>query len=160
MKDQILKLLNENARMSCEEIASRLNSNASVVARLIKELENDNIIKGYKAIINENCFNYGLVRAIIEVKVTPQPNGGFDKIARRIAKFPEVNELYLVSGSYDLKLEIEGHSLQDIAAFVAEKLSTIDRVISTSTLFLLKKYKESGKILESDEEDERLKITP
>ncbi len=160
MKYEILKLLSKDARISYDEIAARLNCQVSEVENMIKQLEADNVIKGYHTIINDNYLDHGLVRAIIEVKVTPQPNDGFDKIARRIAKFPEVTKLCLVSGNYDLQLEIEGRSLQEIAAFVAKKLSTIDHVISTSTLFLLKKYKEAGKIFESDEQYERLTITP
>ena len=100
------------------------------------------------------------MRALIEVKVTPQRDGGFDKIAKRLAKFAEVTDLYLVSGNYDLRVEVKGKTLQEVANFVAAKLSTIDGVLSTSTLFLLKKYKESGRIIDNDEEYNRLKICP
>ena len=98
------------------------------------------------------------VKALIEVKVTPNRDGGFDRVARRIAKFPEVTDLCLLSGSYDLLLTVEGNSLQQVANFVSAKLATIDGVISTSTGFQLKRYKESGIIMQSDEEYERLKI--
>ena len=160
MTNKILKLLSDDARISHREIAERLNCSVSEVEAVIHQLESDNIIKGYHAVINDNYLDNGLVKAIIEVKVAPQPNEGFDKTAMRIAKFPEVTSLCLVSGNYDLQLVIEGESLQEIAAFVAKKLSAIEHVTSTSTLFLLKKYKDAGIIFESDEQYERLKVTP
>ena len=100
------------------------------------------------------------MRALIEVKVTPRREGGFDQVAQRIARYPEVTDLYLISGGFDLLLMVEGDSLQDVASFVSAKLSTIDGVISTSTGFMLKKYKESGRIMQNDEEYERLKVCP
>jgi DNA-binding Lrp family transcriptional regulator len=160
MKKEIIDLLRENARISIAEMAARLDCDKAAAEAAIHELEQENIICGYKAIVNEDFIEDSKVKAIIEVKVTPQRDGGFDKVAKRISKFPEVVDVYLVSGNYDLKLEVHGNSLQDIASFVSAKLSTIDGVISTATLFLLKKYKESGKIFESDEEYERLKVTP
>ncbi|MDD5697452.1 MAG: Lrp/AsnC family transcriptional regulator [Victivallaceae bacterium] len=160
MKQNILELLSKNARISAAEIAARVGVEEAKVNELIRELEADNIIKGYKVILNEEALNKNIVRALIEVKVTPEREGGFDRIAKRLCRFPEVTDCYLISGDYDLRLEVKGNSLQDVAAFVAEKLSTIDGVISTATLFLLKKYKESGKILEEEEEYERLKVSP
>ncbi|MDD5597482.1 MAG: Lrp/AsnC family transcriptional regulator [Victivallaceae bacterium] len=160
MKDSILDLLSRNARISTAEIAARVGVTEAKVNELIKELEADNVIKGYKVILNEEALNENIVRALIEVKITPERGGGFDRAAKRICRFPEVTDCYLISGDYDLRLEVKGNSLRDVAAFVSEKLSTIDGVISTATLFLLKKYKESGKILEEEEEYERLKISP
>ena len=160
MKKNILDLLSKNARISTAEIAAHIGVEEAKVKELIKELETDNIIKGYKIIINEEALNEKIVRALIEVKVKPERNGGFDRAAMRLSRFPEVTDCYLISGDYDLRLEVKGNSLQDVAAFVSEKLSTIDGVISTATLFLLKKYKESGKILEEEEKYEKLKISP
>ena len=158
MQEHILNLLCENARISVEEIALRLNSTTDEVSKIIAELETKNIICGYTAILNESASNK--VTALIEVKITPQRDGGFDTVAKRIAKFDEVKELYLVSGAYDLLLEVEGESLQQVAMFVSGKLSTIDGVLSCSTGFQLKKYKQSGRIIENEESYERLKICP
>lgn len=158
MQEHILNLLRENARISVGEIALRLNTNAEEVSKIIAELETQNIICGYTAILNESASNK--VTALIEVKITPQRDGGFDTVAKRIAKFDEVKELYLVSGAYDLLLEVEGESLQQVAMFVSGKLSTIDGVLSCSTGFQLKKYKQSGRIIENEESYERLKICP
>ena len=160
MKAAIIKLLTENARFSLQDIAARLGMTAAEADKIIKELEADKVICGYTAILNENELAENYVRALIEVKVTPQRDGGFDKIAKRLAKFAEVTDLYLVSGNYDLRVEVKGKTLQEVANFVAAKLSTIDGVLSTSTLFLLKKYKESGRIIDNDEEYNRLKICP
>ena len=160
MKIKIINLLRENARISVAEIAEQLGAEEKKVSKTIKKLETDNIIKGYKVILNEEALNEKLVRALIELKVTPQRDGGFDRVAKRLSRFPEVTDCYLISGDYDLGLEVKGDSLQDVAAFVSEKLSTINGVISTATLFLLKKYKESGKILSEEEEYEKLKISP
>ena len=158
MQEHILNLLCENARISVEEIALRLNSTPDEVSKIIAELEAKNIICGYTAILNEVTSNK--VTALIEVKITPQRDGGFDTVAKRIAKFDEVKELYLVSGAYDLLLEVEGESLQQVAMFVSGKLSTIEGVLSCSTGFQLKKYKQAGRIIENEESYERLKICP
>lgn len=157
LEKNVLELLKGNARLSAAEIASRLNSNAEEVGKIIAELEEKKVIRGYTAIVNvpqeSTC-----VKALIEVKVTPRREGGFDQVARRIAKYPEVTELCLVSGNCDLLLTVQGETLQEVAHFVASKLATIDGVVSTSTAFMLRKYKESGVILEDDEEYERLKV--
>lgn len=159
MKEKILSLLRSNARMSVDEIATQINAGAAEVAAALKEMESAGIIRGYTAIISDDAPGAEKrVKALIEVKVTPNRDGGFDRVARRIAKFPEVTDLCLLSGGYDLQLTVEGESLQQVANFVAAKLATIDGVISTSTGFQLKKYKESGVIMQSDEEYERLKI--
>lgn len=158
MRENILNLLRENARISFEEIALRLNTSVSEVENIVAELEKKNVICGYTAILNEEHSNK--VNALIEVKITPKRDGGFDTVAKRIAKFDEVKELYLVSGAYDLLLEVEGESLQQVAMFVSGKLSTIDGVLSCATSFQLKKYKQSGRIIESEESYERLKVCP
>ena len=160
MNHKILALLRENARMGIHEIALRAGLPDVEAEQEIRELEKCGIIRGYTAILNESELDDSKVKALIEVKVTPRREGGFDQVARRIARFPEVTDLYLVSGSFDLLLTVEGDSLQEVASFVSAKLSTIEGVLSTSTSFLLKKYKESGRILQNDEEYERLKICP
>ena len=158
MKERILNLLRENARIPAADIALRLGTTESEVAQIIKDLEKDGI-RGYTVILNDAALkNVQRVKALIEVKVTPRRDGGFDRVAQRIAKFPEVTELSLLSGSYDLLLTVEGDTLQQVANFVAEKLATIDGVISTSTGFMLRKYKEAGHIMQSDEDYERLKV--
>ncbi len=159
MKEKIISLLRRNARMSVEDIALQLNAASSEVASVMDEMEKSGIIRGYTAIISDDAPGAEKrVKALIEVKVTPNRDGGFDRVARRIAKFPEVTDLCLLSGGYDLQLTVEGESLQQVANFVAAKLATIDGVISTSTGFQLKKYKESGVEMQSDEEYERLKV--
>lgn len=160
MEQKILKLLAENARISEAEIAVRLNITENMVKEVIKELKDRGVICGFTTILNENKIKDNKVKALIEVKVTPKREGGFDQIAKRIANFPEVTDLFLVSGSFDLLLTVEGESLQEVASFVSEKLSTLDGIVSTATVFLLKKYKESNRIMQNDEEYERLKICP
>ena len=161
MESKILALLSENARMSVAEIAARTGADDAAVRTAIAALEQRGVIRGYKAILNdENLADDHKVRALVEVKVTPGRDGGFDQAARRIARYPEVKDLFLVSGGYDLLLTLEGDSLQDIAGFISAKLSTVEGVLSTSTAFMLKKYKESGRIMQNDEEYERLKVCP
>ena len=160
MKAKILNLLTEDARMSLAEIAKRVGATPEEVKTAILSLEDEGVIRGYKVILNESDLGISKVRPLIEVKVTPRRDGGFDQVAQRIARYPEVTDLYLISGGFDLLLMVEGDSLQDIASFVSAKLSTIDGVISTSTGFMLKKYKESGRIMQNDEEYERLKVCP
>jgi len=160
MEKEIINLLRENARISVKEIAARLEVTVNDVNTAIKSLEQRQIIRGYKAVINEEELEDALVKAIIEVRITPQREGGFDRVARNIAAFNEVTDVYLISGGYDLKLEIQGNSLREIAMFVASRLATIDGVISTATHFVLKKYKESGTLLENEDEYERLRIAP
>ena len=159
MKERIISLLRSNARLSAADIAQQINAAEADVASEISAMEKEGVIRGYTAIVTDEApGSETRVKALIEVKVTPNRDGGFDRVARRIAKFPEVTDLCLLSGNYDLQLTVEGSSLQQVANFVSAKLATIDGVISTSTAFQLKRYKESGMIMQSDEEYERLKI--
>ena len=160
MQKDILRILREDAKVSHKDIANRLNITEEEVKEIINNFENEGIIKGYQAIIDESILPESQVKAIISVNVVPQREGGFDIIAKRLAKFPEVTSLYLVSGGYDLELEIQGNTLQEVAAFVSGKLSTIEGITSTATHFILKKYKESGKLLEGKNEYKRLKVSP
>lgn len=143
-----------------EDIAKRVCADVETVKSVIATLEKEGVIRGYTVILNENDLGKSKVKALIEVRVTPQREGGFDAVANRIARYPEVTDLSLISGGFDLLLTVEGDSLQEVASFVSAKLSTIEGVISTSTGFLLKKYKESGRIMQNDEEYERLKVCP
>jgi len=160
MKNDVLRILRKNARESIDNIADRIGSDPETVKKIVDELERDKIVIGYQAVVDESLLPESQVKAIIEVHIQPQREGGFDNIARRLANFSEVNSLYLVSGGYDLQLEVQGESLQEVAGFVSQKLATIEGVTSTATHFLLKKYKEAGRIFEDGAEYERLKITP
>jgi len=160
MKKDIIRILRENARLSDKAIAARMGKKEKQVSDIIRGLEKDGTIKGYQAIIEESVLPELAVKAIIQVKVRPEREGGFDRIAKRLCKFPEVASLYLVSGGYDLGLEVDGKTLQEVATFVSSKLATIEGIISTETHFLLKKYKVAGRILEEDEKYERLKVSP
>ena len=153
-KKNLLRLLAENARRPLEDMADRLETTA------ITELEEANEIVGYCALIDESVLPEAAVKAIIEIKIRPEREGGFDRIARRLSKFPQVTSLYLMSGGFDLMAEVRGATLNDVAMFVSSKLATIDGVLSTATHFLLKKYKESGKLYEEEETNERLQVTP
>ena len=160
MEKKILRLLKDNGRLNAAEIAERIGADTAAVQAVIQKLEAEQVILGYTAVVDEDRLPGAKVRALIEVKVTPRRDGGFDDVARRIAKFPEVVRLYLVSGGYDLLLEVEGDSLQTVAGFVSVRLATIDGVLSTATSFQLKKYKESGKIMTQEDEYERLPVSP
>ncbi|MBP5181954.1 MAG: Lrp/AsnC family transcriptional regulator [Lentisphaeria bacterium] len=160
IRREILRILGEDGRLTSSQIAERLAVDVQEVAETISELEKKNVIIGYSAIFNESELPESKVKAVIEVKVRPEREGGFDKIARRLSRFPQVSSLYLMSGGFDLLLEIKGATLQEVAEFVSSKLASMDGVLSTSTHFLLKKYKEAGKLMEEEEQDERLKITP
>lgn len=156
----ILRLLRRHARMTVKELADRLQLLQPEVEATIAEMEREGVIMGYSVIVDEEKAPNGDVRAIIEVEVQPERDGGFDNVAMAIARFPEVHSVYLVSGRYDLRLEVVGQSLQDVARFVASKLASQDGVKATATHFILKKYKEAGVELREEVPYERLKIVP
>jgi DNA-binding Lrp family transcriptional regulator len=156
----ILRLLRQNGRMSAAEMADRLEATPAAVEDAIARMERDGVIMGYSVVVDEDKMTNGEVRAIIEVEVQPERDGGFDHVAMAIARFPEVHSVYLVSGRYDLRLEVVGQSLQDVARFVASKLASQDGVKATATHFILKKYKEAGVELREDVPYERLKVVP
>ncbi len=158
--DPILLLLRRNARASIEDLARELNLSEAEVARRIGELEAAGVILGYQTVIDPQAAQLGAVTACIEVKITPERGGGFDRLAARIARFAEVQSCYLMSGGYDLLVVVEGATLQAVASFISEKLSTIKGVISTGTHFRLKAYKENGVALIREERAERLPVTP
>lgn len=159
--NEILEILEKNARATTEEIARMLNMTPKAVTNTIKKLEKDGIILKYKAVINkELARDEGTdVRALIEVKVTPQKNLGFDHLAERIYQFPEVTSCYLMSGTYDLLIVVEGKNIHTVSNFVAEKLAPMENVRGTVTHFILKKYKEGGDILKQPERSKRPAIS-
>jgi len=158
--DELLKILKQNALESPENIAKMLNLKVGEVKSRIAEYEKKGVIRGYQAILNEDQLDLSRVTAVIEVKITPEREGGFNKISSRIARFSEVQSIYLMSGAYDLLLFVAGKDLREVASFVSEKLATIEGVISTSTHFMLKTYKHHGILMETEHEDERLKVSP
>jgi DNA-binding Lrp family transcriptional regulator len=160
MKD-ILEILTNDARTTPDEIAKMVKQPVAAVKKQIKDYEQNGTIVQYKAIVNPEMVegNQGLVRALIQVSITPQKDVGFDHIAERIYNFAEVKSCYLVSGSYDLLLIVEGTNIQMVAEFVSSKLSSMENVRQTSTHFLLKKYKEDGKVFKVAPRQKRLNIT-
>ena len=159
--DQILEILEKNGRASVEDIARMLKKKPAVIKQAIQKFEKDGVIIGYKAHINKELMKDAgsHVRALIEVNITPQKDVGFDRIAERIYSFPEVTSCYLISGTYDLLLIVEGKDLHTVARFVSEKLACSEHVRGTATHFLLKKYKEDGVILKHREENKRIAIS-
>ncbi len=137
-----------------------LNLSVAEVNERIADYEKRGLIRGYQAILNEDELSQDKVTAVIEVKVTPQREGGFDTIAQRISRFPEVRSAYLMSGSYDLLLFVEGRTLREVAGFVSERLSPLEGVLSTATHFMLKTYKRFGVLMQAEVSDERLTVSP
>jgi DNA-binding Lrp family transcriptional regulator len=158
--DPLLKLLRDNATLRPSQIAVMLDMAEEEVAKKIKAYETDQVIVGYHTILNEEKLGLERVRAVIEVKITPERGGGFDRLAERISKYSEVESCFLMSGSYDLLVVVEGTNLREVATFVTEKLSTIHGVLSTSTHFILKPYKQDGLLLAMEQNEERLAVTP
>jgi DNA-binding Lrp family transcriptional regulator len=158
--DALLKLLQENAALKPVQLAKMLNLSEAEIAAKIKAYENDGVILGYRAVLNEEKVGAEAVRAVIEVRITPERGGGFDRLAERIAKYTEVRSCYLMSGGYDLHVVVEGANLREVATFVSEKLATIQGVVSTATHFMLKVYKEQGMLIVEDRNDERLAVSP
>lgn len=158
--DSLLKLIRENAAWKASDLAAMLNLPESEVAARIKRYEAEHVILGYRAIVNEEKLGVEAVRAVIEVKITPERGGGFDRLAERIAKHSEVQSCYLMSGGYDLLVIVQGSSLREVATFVSEKLATVQGVLSTATHFMLKPYKEQGVLMKMDVNEERLAVAP
>ena len=158
--ETLLRLLQQDANTSREELARLLNLSVEETNARIAALEKEGVIRGYQAIVDRERLDKNTVTAFIEVRITPERGGGFDRIAHRIAKFDQVVSCYLISGGYDLLVVVEGGSLREVASFVSEKLSTIESVISTATHFRLKTYKENGALLTSDLPEDRLPVSP
>lgn len=159
IKEQILRTIDRNSKISTAELAIMLGCSEDEVAAAVAEMEADRIICGYPTLINWDKVSNEKITALIEVKVTPQRGQGFDTIAERIYKFSEVETVYLMSGGFDLTVIIKGKSMREVATFVSEKLAPMEAVLSTGTHFVLKKYKEHGIVLEPDETDERMLVS-
>ena len=159
MREQILILLEKNSRINLKDVAVMLGTDEIFVANEIAQMEKEGIICGYHTLINWDKTSDEKVSAIIEVRVTPQRGQGFDRFAERIYNYPEVKDLYLMSGGYDFAVIIEGRTLKEVSMFVSEKLATIEGILSTATHFVLKKYKEHGTTLEVKPKSERKMIT-
>jgi DNA-binding Lrp family transcriptional regulator len=157
----LLNLLEENALATPETLAAQLKLTPEEVRSQIKQLEDDRVILAYKALVDDERAGRTGVKAVIEVKITPERGGGFNRLAERLSRFEEVESCYLMSGAYDLLIFLNGPSLQKVASFVSEKLSTLEGVLSTSTHFMLRSYKEGGYLLETPPEpSDRLKVAP
>lgn len=158
-KEQLVNILRQNARLSNEQLAVMLNISEAEVDALIKELESSGMIIGYTAIINEEEFDKNSVSAFIEVRVSPEVNCGYDDVAAVIAQYREVSSVYLMSGGYDLAVTIKGTNLRDVAMFVSDRLAPLNGVLSTTTHFILHRYKEKDKMFLKDT-DERRMVSP
>ncbi len=158
--DPLLKLLERNALLSPGKLARFLGIKPDAVKRKIESYEKRGVILGYKAIINDHPWSQNRVKAVIEVRISPEREGGFDRIAERISQFDEVTSCFLMSGGFDLLIFVEGKTLHQVASFVASKLSTLERVQSTATHFMLKTYKEQGILMTKPVHEERMAISP
>ncbi len=157
----LIKLLLEGGKLNTAQMAQVLNLPEAEVNRQLEQLRADRVLLGWRPVLNLADEETGIVRAVIEVRITPERGGGFNRLADRISRFDEVESCYLMSGGYDLLVFVGGSSLQKVAAFVSEKLSTIEGVLSTATHFLLRSYKEQGFLLDIPAEDNnRLKVAP
>lgn len=159
IREKILRNLETNSRIDLHDLAIMLGLEETELANEIQKMEDEKIICGYTTLINWDNTSKEIVTALIEVKVTPQRNQGFEMLAERISKFQEVTSCYLMSGGFDFMVLIEGKSMKEVAKFVFNKLSTLDSVLSTSTHFVLKKYKDHGVSLVTEEEDDRMMVS-
>lgn len=160
MREELLSIIEKNSTIAINELAVLLGKEEIEVANEIQKLKDEGIICGYHTLIDWDKTSIEKVMALIEVKVTPQRGQGFDKIAERIYNYPEVRAVYLISGGFDLLVTLEEKSLKEIAGFVSDKLSTLDSVLSTSTHFILKRYKDHGTVFENKKKDEREIVSP
>lgn len=160
MREKILNLIEKNSKLDLKELSVLLGEDEVTILNELESMEKENIICGYHTMIDWDKTGIDKVTALIEVRVTPQRGQGFDNIAERIYKYPEVNSVYLISGGYDLMVILEGKSLREVSQFVSDKLSTLDSVLSTATYFILKKYKDHGTVMTKQTKDERMLVTP
>ena len=160
MRREILKYLERNSKINLQELAVLLGSDEVMIANEIAQMEKEKIICGYHTLIDWEKTGEEQVVALIEVKVTPQRNQGFDRIAERIYNYPEVNAVYLISGGYDFLITLKARTLKEVSEFVSGKLAPLDAVLSTATHFVLKKYKDHGAVLVAKAESERMLVTP
>ncbi len=160
MREKILTFIEKNSRVDLKELAVMLGVDEVAVAQEMKKMEEEHIICGYHTLIDWDKAGVEKVTAMIEVRVTPQRDMGFDKVAERIYNYPEVNAVFLISGGFDLMVTLEGKTLREVSQFVTGKLSTLDSVLSTKTNFILKKYKDHGTVMAAAPKDERILMTP
>ena len=160
MRNEILRMLENNSRIDLHDLAIMLGTDDSVVLQEIEKMENEGVICGYPTLINWDKTDTEKVTALIEVSVTPQRGQGFEKLAERICNYPEVKSIYLMSGAFDFVVFLEGKTLKEVSMFVSTKLSTLEAVSGTATHFVLKKYKDHGMILMEKDESNRMKVTP
>ncbi|GKS10813.1 AsnC family transcriptional regulator [Paenibacillus chitinolyticus] len=160
LKHKILDILKEDSRRTPALIATMLGITEEEATAAIRQMEDEHIIVKYATVLNWSKVDSDKVNALIEVQITPERGTGFDAIAERIYLYPEVKSVYLMSGAYDLLVEIEGRTLREVSSFVSSKLSTLDRVLSTKTHFILKKYKQDGIIFDDREDDHRMLVSP
>lgn len=160
IRNEILRYLEKNSRVDLVELGVLVGTDETTVANEIADMEKEKIICGYHTLIDWDKTGLEKVTALIEVRVTPQRNQGFDRIAERIYNYPEVHAVYLISGGYDLLITLEGKTLKEVSRFVSEKLSPVESVISTATYFILKKYKDHGTVMGAKTESERMLVTP
>jgi len=159
MREEILSVIAKNSKINLKDLAVMLNKNEVDIANEIADMEKEGVICGYHTLIDWEKTSVEKVSALIEVRVTPQRGQGFDSIAERIYNYPEVNSLFLISGGFDLLVTLEGKTLKEVSYFVSDKLATLDTVLSTSTHFILKKYKQEGLIIAKPKKDEREAIS-
>ena len=160
MREKILTFIEKNSRIDLKELAIILGVDEAAVVNELQKMEEEHIICGYHTLIDWDKAGIEKVTALIEVKVTPQRGLGFDSIAERIYKYDEITSVYLMSGGFDFTVIIEGKTMKSVAQFVANKLAPLDAVLSTSTHFVLKKYKDYGRVLDAEQKDERMLVTP
>lgn len=160
LEEKVLGIIEKNSRVSTREMAVVLGTQEIEIINALQSLEEAGIICGYHTMIDWDSTDVEKVTALIEVRVTPQRGQGFDKIAERIYKYPEVSSVYLISGGFDLMVSLEGRTFKEVATFVTQKLSTLETVIGTTTHYILKKYKDHGVIMERAEGDKREIVTP
>jgi len=158
--NELLTILKQNALESPENLAKMLGTSVEKIKTTMTQYEESGLIRGYQAIINESMLEERPVTTVIEVKITPESEGGFDRIAARISQFSEVESVYLMSGTFDLLLFVKARTMHEAARFVSEKLATLDGITSISSHFMMKAYKQNGILMQPEEDDERLKISP
>ena len=160
MREQILTFLEKNSRIDLDELAVMLGSSETVIANEVAKMQQEGIICGFHTLIDWEKTSVDKATALIEVRVTPQRGQGFDNVAERIYRYPEVRSVYLISGGFDLMVILEGKTLREVSSLVSDKLAPLEQVLSTATNFILKKYKDHGTIFSQKSEDEREMITP
>ena len=158
--DPLLGLLKKNARESDVTLAKELATTPEDIRARIAAYEQEGVIRAFQAVVNEDRLESTDVRAVIELRIRPEREGGFDRVAARISKFPQVESMFLMSGGFDLLLFVKGRSLQEVANFVSARLAPLDGVLSTATHFMLKTYKDQGVLMESEPHDDRLQVCP